>query len=180
MKFRTIPTLPALILCIFAAACSQQFNDEAIRIRAAERPVQVDNEQVSLNAGQLGCGVDNELWEGTPPADGTHSAVYRLTEKGRALQFSDDIYVNDPGYPAPFTQVRGKFFLQVDRVVTVDDAKDGSKLVQAMVGVKIAHPCFPTPLPLMGIKKGKFAAEIAPTLKYENGEDGWWPTQLVH
>ncbi len=192
MKFRTIPTSPAaflatlltafltIALCFFATGCSHDFNENTVRSRAAERQLQLDNEQVSLNSSQLSCGVDDDLWEGTQPAESSQPGIYRLTEKGRALQFSDDVYVNDPGYPSPFVQVRGKFYIQADRVVTIDTTSDGDKLVQAVLGVKIAHPCFTTPLPLMGIKKGKFTPDFAPTLKFENGEEGWWPTELVH
>ena len=192
MKFRTIPTSPAaflttlltafltIALCFFATGCDRDFTEGTIRARAADRQLQLDNEQVSLSFTQLSCGVENELWEGIPPADARQQVTYRLTPKGRALQFSDDIYVNDPGSPAPFAQVRGKFYLQVDRVATIDTASDGAKLVQAVVGVKIPHPCFTTPLPLMGIKKGKFTPDFPPMLKFENTEEGWWPTELVH
>ena len=146
MKFRTIPTFLAMVLCFFAAGCSHDFDEEMIRSRAAEKPLQLDSEQVSLNSGQLSCGVDNELWEGIPPTEVRQAAIYRLTPKGRSLQFSDDVYVDDPVNPAPFAQVRGKFYLQVDRVVTINTTSDGAKLVQAVVGVKIPHPCFTTPL----------------------------------
>jgi len=181
MKFHTIlGVCLATVLFLFAMGCSHDFDENTIRPRAADRLLQLDNEQVSINYTQLACGVQNELWEGTPPTELGQAATYRLTEKGRALQFSDDVYINDPGNPGPFAQVRGKFYLQVDRVVTIDTSKDGAKLVHAVLGVKIPHPCFATPLPIMGIKKGKFVADVAPTLKYENGEEGWWPTELVH
>jgi hypothetical protein len=181
MKFRSIfpPALLATLLTLLAG-CSHDFDENTVRSRAAGQMLQLDSEQVSLNSAQLGCGVQNELWEAPPPAESGLPAAYRLTQTGRDLQFSDDVYANEPGYPAPYAQVRGKFYLQVDNVVAINVASDGARLIQAAMSVKIPHPCFANPLPLMGIKKGKFAPDFAPTLMFENTEEGWYPTQLVH
>jgi len=177
MKFRTNSILLITVLCLFAAACGQDFAT-TLQERAEGKPIQLDSEQVSLTLEQLKCGVKYELWDGAP--EGGQQAVYRLTQKGRELQFSDNIYPNGPGYPSPYTQVRGKFHLQFTRIVEISDGSDGSKLVQAQLGVKIPHPCFAAALPVMGIRKGKFTPDEAPTLKYENAEDGWQPAELVH
>ena len=184
MKFHASPmflaTLFALALSFLLTGCDHDFDENTTKSRAEGKPVQLDSEQVSVNWGQLNCGVENELWEGAPPAEPGQPVIYRLTQKGRDLQFSDDVYVNETGYSSPYVQVRGKFYLQLDRVVTINTDTDGSKLIQSQLGVKIPHPCFTTPLPIMGIKKGKFASDVPPTLKYENGEEGWFPTGLVH
>ena len=181
MGFRTkfSATLAALALLLFMTACSHDLDENTIRPRAEGKQFQLDSEQVSLSFDQLNCGIKNELWE-TASAEGGQQARYRLTQKARDLQFSDDIYPNGSGYPTPYAQVRGKFYLQIRQVVGITDGGDGAKLIQAKLGVKIPHECFTAPLPLMAVHKGTFTPDLAPTLKYENTEDGWQPTELVH
>ena len=179
MKFGTILTFVAGAMCFLLTGCDQDFDWSMAKSRAEGKAFQLDNEQVSLTPAQLSCGVENELWAGTSLDSGQQS-IYQLTQKGNDLHFSGDIYANEPGYPAPFVQVRGKFNLQLLRVVTIGTASDGAKLVQTQLGVWITHPCFAAPLPMMGIRKGKFSPEVAPTLKYEFRDDGWYAAELVH
>ena len=180
MRFYPIPVWMVVVLCAFSVACSHDLDGNAIKPRAESSPMPLDSEQVSLSAAQVSCGVENDLWV-AGPSDGGQRTIYRLTQKARDLQFSDDIYANDPGFSSPYTQVRGKFYLQLDSVVTIHDGTDAfTKLVQATISVKIPHSCFTAPLPIMGIRQGKFSASVAPTMIYENSDDGWQPTHLVH
>ena len=146
----------------------------------ALKPIQLDREQVSISYEQVVCGVKNELWEGDSAETAQFQSSYRLTQKGRDLLFSDDVYPNGAGYLTPYTQVRGKFSLQLGQVVAISNASDGGKLVQAKLAVKIPHPCFAAPLPIMGVRKGKFAPDAETILKYEEDENGWLLTGLVH
>jgi hypothetical protein len=167
-------------LCAVLAGCgSSGFNDAAMKALAERNPIQLDSEQVSLTEGQVNCGVANDLWY-EAPGDGGR-AIYRLTEKGRDLKFSDNVYARDPDFPFPYTQLRGKFNLSLTRVVSVQDGSEqGTKLVQAALGVKIPHSCFADPLLIMGIAKGRFTTNLAPTLLYENDNDVWSAVKLVH
>ncbi len=133
-----------------------------------------------MSFGQLLCGVKNELWESENAETGQPQTSYRLTQKGRDLQFSDDVYASGPGYSTPYTQVRGKFSLLLGQVITISNGNDYAKLVQAKLSVKIPHPCFAAALPIMGVRKGKFTSDAAPVLKYEEDESGWHLTELMH
>ena len=179
LKFRTIPLWLIVVLCALSAGCGGDFDAYAIKERAERGPVLLDSEEVTLNTTEIDCGVANELW-GAPSAGGGARVIYRLTDKARDLHFSDDIYANDAGFDQPHTQVRGKFQLQLDRVVAVNGPNAYTRLVQAQIGVRIPHPCFPTPLRIMGVRKGKFAPDEAPTLLYEAREDGWQAAHIVH
>ena len=146
----------------------------------AERaPLDLDSEQIVLSNGQVNCGVNAELWDAAATSDGR--SIYHLTQKARDLQFSDDVYDHDPDYSTPFTQVRGKFNLGV---ITIISARDGdnkeTKLVRANLGIKLNHFCFPNPLQIMGISKGRFTSKLPPTLIFQNSEDGWTAVKLLH
>ena len=167
------------IACLCATACGKKSVTEILQQRAEAKPVQLDSEQVSLTAEQLNCGVNNDLWDSAPPEAGAQ-ASYRLTDKGRDLQFSDNVYASGSGFSTPYVQVRGKFNLQIIRIAEVSDTNDGSKLAQAQIGVKIAHPCFAASLPLMGVRKGKFSPDALPSLRFEPAEDSWEPVELIH
>ena len=180
MKFPPIPVWIVAVLSAGLAGCSHDLDENSIRPRAQSSPMPVESEQVTLNFAQVNCGVENGLWE-APSSDSQQRTIYRLTQKARDLQFSDDIYTNDPDSPVPYTQLRGKFYLQMDGVIAIHDGTEaGTKLVQAPISVKIPHACFAAPLPIMGVRQQKFTASVAPTMVYENGDDGWQPTHLVH
>lgn len=181
MRFRTkvIPIFITGILCIFVTACGHEFDSEAIQ-SGAGKPFKLDREQVSMTYEQLQCGVKNELWESDPVEAGQPQTNYRLTQKGRDLQFSDDVYARGTSYPSPYTQVRGKFGLLLGQVIAITNGNDYDKLVQAKLSVKIPHPCFAGALPVMGVRKGKFVHDAAPVLRYEEDENGWQLTELVH
>jgi hypothetical protein len=134
---------------------------------------------VSMNLTQLGCGASEDLWEA--PSNSGERSLSHLQQKGRDLNLTDDVYSGDNEYPNPYTQVRGKFALQVDQVLSIKDGEDkDTKIVQAKVGVKINDPCFTTPLAIMGIRKGKYTPDLPVTLRYERYDTGWHLVKILH
>ncbi|MDP9112713.1 MAG: hypothetical protein M3O20_03415 [Acidobacteriota bacterium] len=182
MKLRLIAALLAGALASSLAGCGGDPNafDEGVAKGIAEaEPFQLDSEQVSMNVNQLTCGAGEELWEA--PSNSGERSLSHLQQKGRDLNLTDDVYSGDPGFPNPYTQVRGKFALQVDQVLSIKDGEDkDTKIVQAKVGVKISDPCLNTPLPIMGIRKGKYAADLPVTLRYERYDVGWHLVKILH
>ena len=182
MKFWAIPALLAATLAALLAGCGGDPNafDEGVAKGVAEaEPFQLDSEQVSMNFTQLGCGAGEDLWEA--PTNSGERSLSHLEQKGRDLHLTDDVYSSDAEFPNPYTQVRGKFPLQVDQVLSIKDGEDkDTKIVQAKVGVKIADPCFNTPLAIMGVRKGKYAADLPVTLRYERYDIGWHLVKILH
>jgi hypothetical protein len=191
MKFAAEPALLAVILCAFSAGCTDPdlFDENTAKAAAEAQPVQLDSEQISLRDAELTCAVNNDLWDapisvggvvGTSGAGGERFLSH-LQQKGRDLNFSDDVTSGESGFATPFTQVRGKFSLQLDRVVSIHDGEDKeTKIVQAKVGVKIAHPCFANPLPIMGLRKGQYFDDLPVTLQYEKDTVGWHLAKIIH
>ncbi len=181
MKFWATPALLAGTLATILAGCGDpNVFDEGVAKGVAEaEPFQLDSEQVSMNPAQVACGASEDLWE-APSNSGQHSLSH-LEQKGRDLNLTDDVYAGDSEYPNPYTQVRGKFALQLDQVISIKDGEDkDTKIVQAKLGVKIADPCFTTPLAIMGIRKGKYAADLPVTLRYERYDTGWHLVKILH
>ncbi len=119
-----------------------------------------------LTPQQVQCGVQNELWEPPGPINGDRS-IARLTTQGRALKFADDISVVEPGYRSPYVQVRGDFNLGVIEIQNTKNGPDkDTKLVDVRVGIKIDHACFSSPLPIMGLRKGRFSEDASPVLLF--------------
>jgi len=179
MKLAAYPTL--LLAAILCAGCGDPnaFDEGVAKAVAQTEPFQLDSEQVSLSPAQLNCGVNDELWE--TPSGGAGRSVSHLQQKGRDLNFSDDVSSNDPGYMSPYGQVRGKFPLQLDQVISIKDGEDkDTKIVQAKIGVKIAEPCLDTPLYIMGIRKGQYRDDLPATLQYERYGEGWHLTKILH
>ncbi len=132
-----------------------------------------------MSQKELDCGADHDLW--SPPAGEGQRSIARLQDKGRELGFSDDVSVNEPGFPSPYSQVRGKFTLQVGRVVSIKDGEDSdTKIVEAQTGVKIPHTCFGDPPEVMGIRKGKYSQELPATLEFDRDENGWHLVKVIH
>jgi len=174
MKFWATPALLTGALAIVLAGCGDpNAFDEGVAKGAAEaEPFQLDSEQVSMNLTQMDCGAGEDLWEA--PHNSGERSLSHLEAKGRDLHLSDDVYSSDAEYPGPYTQVRGKFALQLDQVLSIKDGEDkDTKIVEAKVGVKIADPCFTAPLAIMGIRKGKYVAALPVTLRYERYDTGW-------
>jgi len=180
MKLTAYSALLAAILCALSTGCSDPdaFNDGVVKGVAEAEPFQLDSEQVTMSPAQLACGVNDELWEA--PTAGADRSIAHLQQKGRDLNFSDDISSEELGR-LPYTQVRGKFSLVVDRVISTKDGEDkNTKIVQAKIGVKVAEPCFDTPLYIMGIRKGKYSEDLPATLQYERYDVGWHLTKILH
>jgi len=181
MKLTASAALLAAILCAVTTGCGDPdaFNDGVAKGAAEAEPFQLDSEQVSMNPTQLACGVNDELWDA--PAAGADRSIAHLQPKGRNLNFSDDISSDEIGHQLPYTQVRGKFPLQLDQVVSIKDGEDkNTKIVQAKIGIKIAEPCFDTPLYIMGTRKGQYHDDLPATLQYERYDVGWHLTKILH
>jgi len=156
MKLTISSALLAAMLSAFSAGCGDPdaFNDGVVKGAAQAQPFQLDSEQVNMNPTQLACGANDDLWEA--PVVGSDRTISRLEQKGRDLNFTDDISSDELGHQWPYTQVRGKFPLQVDQVISIKDGEDkDTKIVQARVGIRIAEPCFDTPLYILGVRKGQ-------------------------
>ena len=181
MKITVSSAVLAALLCALSTGCGDPdaFNDGVAKNAAQAEPFQLDSEQVDMNPTQLACGVTDELWDA--PAIGPDRTVSHLQQKGRNLNFSDDISSDEPGHQWPYTQVRGKFPLQLDQVISIKDGDDkNTKIVQARIGIRIAEPCFDTPLYIMGIRKGQYRDDLPATLQYERYGEGWHLTKIVH
>jgi hypothetical protein len=162
------------ILTIGLLGCgASEFDGGAIKGLLEGAPLDLSNEQVTLTGQQLECGVQNELWE--PP----NGNVARLTQKARDLKFTDDVRVIDPDIHQPYTQVNGKFPVQVADVSKIRDA-DGMKLADVKLGVVITHDCFTAPLPLMGVRKGKFTPEAPVVFRFQGSGKEWTLDKLMH
>ena len=181
MKFAAAPALLAVLLCVLSAGCGDPnaFTEDVAKIAAENEPLQLDSEQVSLSVAELTCGIDDDLWDA--PVGGADRSISHLQQKGRNLNFSDDVTSNEPGFQYPYTQVRGKFPLQLDRVVSINDGADkDTKIVQAKIGIKISQRCFDRPLTIMGVRKGKYSDDLPATLQYERYDEGWHLTKIIH
>jgi hypothetical protein len=181
MKLTVSSALLAAMLWALSTGCGDPnaFNEGVAKGAAQAEPFQLDSEQVNMNPTQLACGVSNDLWEA--PVVGSDRTVSRLEQKGRDLNFTDDISSDELGHQWPYTQVRGKFPLQVDQVVSIKDGEDkDTKIVQARVGIRIAEPCFDTPLYILGVRKGQYRDDLPATLQYERYGEGWHLTKVVH
>ena len=181
MKFTVSSALLAALLCALSTGCGDPnaFNDGVAKGAAQAEPFQLDSELVNMNATQLACGTNDDLWEA--PVVGSDRTISHLEPKGRALNFTDDISSDELGHQWPYTQVRGKFPLQLDQVISIRDGEDkDTKIVQARVGIRIAQPCFDTPLYILGVRKGQYRDDLPATLQYERSGDGWHLTKIVH
>ena len=138
-------------------------------------PKALDGEQVMLTNEQVACGEREDLW--TMESHGGDTATGHLTPKAQALGFGDDVRVGEQRLP--FSQLRGQYTLQVLRIESIRDEGAKVKVVDAKVGVVIAHSCFPQPVQLMGVKKGRFTQDAAPRFQLAlNGN--WEYDRLLH
>src|SRR5580698_2505500 len=174
LRFYLSTMAVAGISACLAGCGSSEFGTDSIKGILEGAPVNLTNEQVILTSKQVDCGAQNELWD--PPANN----IARLTQKGRDLKFSDDVRVDDPEVRIPFSQVTGSFNVSVSDVSKLRDTDNGMKLADVKLGVVIAHDCFTAPLPLMGIKKGKFTADAPVVFRFENNGKDWTLDKLIH
>jgi hypothetical protein len=106
--------------------------------------------------------------------------VGRLTPKGRALQFSDDVQISDPVVGVPYVQIHGAFPVKASQVGSIRDEDQFTKVAEVKVTVGINHSCFQANPPLlMGIRHGQFDPSATPVFRFKmDGE--WMVDQIVH
>jgi hypothetical protein len=163
-------------LCLALAGCSNgPFDESRVRYLLETNPITLNGEQVILTQNQLECGVQTELWE--YQSRGDHS-VARLLPHGRELKFDDDVQIGEARFP--YIQVRGDFNLQLLEVQTIRDESAKVKLVDAKVGVRFDHTCFPNSLPLMGVRYGKFTQGFLPRFEFHMINEDWQYDSISH
>ena len=168
------------VLSVILCGCNRNSLDEGKVVQVTtERPFNLESEEVSLTNAEVGCGVENNLWEA--PVETPDRMVARLTQAARDLNFTDDISINEAGYSQPHTQMRGKVSLAANQVLSITDGKEqGTKIVQAQIQVMVPHPCFPAPLPIMGYRRSRPAQGLAPTMEFDYTDDGWRLEKFIH
>jgi hypothetical protein len=174
-----------VVLCLGLASTScvqSEFQQQKAQNLVGTVPIHLDAEQVMLSNGQVECGVQNELWDApTATVPGTlERSTARLLAAGKALHFDDDVVVIEPGYRQPYVQLRGDFMLQLPEGPTIRDEGSDGKLVEGKLSVLIPHTCFADPLPILGVRKGKFSEDAIPVLEFRLLNDGWHFMKLVH
>jgi hypothetical protein len=169
-------------MSLFLSSCgwnTSEFNEGKARGMIESNPVMLEGEQVVLTQQQIDCGVGAELWDG-PIQVSKERVTSHLNPPGSALNFSDDISVTEIGYRQSYAQVRGKFMLQVDEIVSIRDKEQGVKIVSAKAGIKIDHACLQNPLPIMGVKRGTFTGDVPVTFQFSLLDNGWHVDGIVH
>jgi hypothetical protein len=140
------------------------------------RPVRLDTEQVVLTPEQVDCGTREDLWTISPLGEGR--SFGRLTQKGRNLQFSDDVQIGDPVAGVPYVQLHGSFPVKVILAGSTRNEDEWTKSADAKVSVKIDHSCFQANPPmLMGIRHGQFDPSSSPVFRFKM--DGEWQVDRV-
>jgi len=172
MIYRVLTPVVA-VLCALCSGCSSDSFNVSI-VEAA--PMKIDAEYVTLTGPQVECGVREELWE-APVQSGDRSTA-RLAAKGRDLKFAEDVSIGDQRLP--YVQIRGEFPLKfLDSVTVKDGPEKETKLIETKVGAIIQHACFPAPLPIMGVRHGKFTQDYPPVFFYRLN-NGWQFERVVH
>ena len=167
MTCRMLLALAAGLIVLCAGCGLGSFNEGRCRNSIEASPVRLDGEH-------------NDLWDAAN-LDTHEQGVARLQDAGRALHFDDDIQINQPGFRQPYAQIRGEFPLQVLEIVNIRDGEDENvKLVEVRVGIVVQHQCFPQPIPLMGVKKGKFSQDNNPIVRLKQTGSTWLVDRLVH
>lgn len=165
-------------LAVLCSACTHNdFGPAAAQAQVAQKPRRLDAEQLILNGTQVECGVREQLWD--PPAELGSRTLARLTERGRALKFDDDVVVAEAGHRLPYVQVRGDFPLTMPEQPDIKDQGD-MKVAVGKVVAMVDHSCFPDPVPVMGVRHGNFEEGAVPVVRFEHKEDGWAYAGLVH
>lgn len=166
-------------LCAVLCGCRQtDFPVEKAQGLIHYRPIHIDAEQVTLTPGQVNCGVQEDLWE--PAAMVGEHTICRLMSAGRALNFDDDVILNEPGYNRPYVQIRGDFTATLADGPDIRDPDSDVRMVTGKLFISIPHSCFADALPLMGVRKGKFNEDTPPVMRFELQNDGWHFVKLVH
>jgi hypothetical protein len=167
-------------LAIVQSCGPNDFNYGKVRNIIESSPIRLDAEYVMLTDQQYRCGLQEDLWD--PPTQplglAGQTGTARVTPKGQELKFSDDVMIGDKRYP--YVQIRGDFNLLVNEIVSDRGGSDEfQRFVETKLAVVIQHTCFPTPLPLMGVKKGQFSQDYLPVLEFRYN-NGWSIERVVH
>lgn len=171
--FRILLVFITILAACLCGCAPSEFGGGTVKSILEGSPITLVNEQVLLNEVQLDCGTKNELWD--PPSGN----MARLTQKAKDLKFNDDVRLHDPDIHQPYAQVSGTFSVRVADVSRVRD-DNGGKLADVKLAVVIPDECFANPVPLMGVRKGKFTPE-APVVFRFKGSDGLYTLdKLVH
>jgi hypothetical protein len=177
MRLRFV--LTAASLMAFAGCSSKDLDEDKAKTILESTPVSLDREQVTISQKEFDCGVQAELWD-SPTQFSPERSTARLNQEAKRLGFSDDVVI-EPSYHQPYAQVRGAFPLQIDQVSAVRDGEEAStKLVTAKAAIKIDNACFPNPLPIMAVNRGKFQEDSAVSFQFASSEAGWRLEKLVH
>jgi hypothetical protein len=172
--------LVMVVLSLGSLSCGLgEFNDGRCALAIQRSPVRLDGEQVMLTKQQVDCGASSDLWD-QPQQFGEDRATAHLSSAGRALKFDDDVSVAEPGQNKPSVQIRGEFPLQVLEIFNTRDEEPGVKLVEVRLGINVPHSCFPQPLLLMGVRKGKFSQDAHPVVRLKQDGTSWSVERLVH
>ena len=172
-----------VLLVVWAAlllgACSEgPFDEYAALLQIQAQPVQLDGEQVTLTGDQITCGERDDLWVVLP--EGAGRSMARLTDRGRALGFSDNIHMGDPGISFPYGQIRGKFPLRAANP-HMKDVDERTKIVDARIQVVMDGACLKkSPPTLMGLHHGEFTTLDNPTFEFRLHGEEWRLAGLVH
>jgi hypothetical protein len=193
VTLRFLPAwLPAGVvagLALVCCGCTQtDFPPEKAQGLVALHPIHLDAEEVMLTQTQVECGTQNDLWE--PPAQQASNGVLstftaltvaHLNTQAKQLRFDDDVVLSEPGFRQPYVQVRGDFPAQLlDDPIIIHDDGQYAKRVEGKVSITINHLCFPDPLPIMGVRKGKFNQDALVTLHFSLDNEGWHFDNLIH
>ena len=171
---RSFKVASIAIPILWLSACgTPEFDGDAVKSQLEGTQQKLSNEQVALSQGQVECGTKTELW------DSPNGNVARLEQKGRELKFTDDVRLNDPEIHTPYIQVNGTFSVAVTDVSRLRD-DNGYKLADVRLGIVIANECFTTPLPLMGVRKGKFSPEAPVVFRFQGAGKEWSLDRLMH
>ena len=166
-----------LLPCLLLVACGSGGFDPNGALES--QSLRLDGEQVVLDQGQLDCGAREDLWDVTQLGEG-HS-IARLTQKGRSLQFSDDVQIGDASIVLPYAQIHGSFGVKVLQMASVQDDDPSTKTVEAKVAVKIDHKCFETTWPvLMGVRHGQFTPSANPVFRFKLEGEQWPFDKVIH
>jgi len=171
MKAFLLVLLGLLALVLTGCASAAEFNKDDAKGILESNPLQLSAEQVQLANDQVNCGDQEDLWRLTQLGPGR--AVGRLTDKGRALGFSDDVRV---GSPTSTAQVTGKFSLRVNQVLSMEDDGADTKKLEVQTGIVLNNRCFERAPLLLGIRRGEFTASASPRFRLREGS----PIELLH
>ncbi len=171
----------ALLLALLVSCGSDEaaISLEVVKTSLEAKPVRLEAEQVVLTQPQYECGLKEELWQQATEKFGDRT-IARLSQRARDLMFDDEVTVTEPGFRLPYVQVRGELPVKVSEVISFTERTRGIWDAEAKISVVIQHACFPKPLPLMGVKKGKFSQEVNPVFQFRKKGVDYFPLQLVH